>query len=492
MIHGRFAKACRIALLAIFFCACNTEPPPAPRLVVLYATCTVNKNFLSPYNEEVGFTPNFTSFGRHAAVFSSHQTEAGISGPAFASIYAGVQADRHGVFKHPRKLDDDLYLIFEAFADAGYDPYYWSAHVMSTPALNYAQGVEADHVIVAPLKGDDERFRELLRRLQSDESYRAFVVTSFSVTHGPWNLKDMDEFLSRNPAEGEGITPEELQKYHALFKANHIPMQTRFSKTVARLKLTANDISRLAAVLELVYKSKIGLLDSYFGSVVSAVDESGIADESLIVFTADHGQTLYRKGRRFNWTHAPDLAQEVINVPLMIRAHPDLVPAREIDDVTRSIDVYPTLAGLSGITLPPAAGIQGADLSRPLRGEEGFPDLRAYSHGTLRHWQFFSPDRIEKIWASLRVGDLLYTWRHSNSTWSFEARRVGVEDPEAVIPATDPVHKAAARDLWSYRERMIQAYLERHPRAAARSKREALGRLKKEELEALRSMGYIE
>ena len=492
MIHGRFGKACGIALLAIFLCACNAEPPPAPRLVVLYATCTVNKDFLSPYNEEVGFTPNFARFGRDAAVFSSHRTEAGISGPAFASIYAGVQADRHGVFKHPKKLEDDLYLIFEAFADAGYDPYYWSVHPMSEPGLNYAQGVEADNIIRVPLTGDDERFRELLRRLRSDESYRAFVVTSFSVTHGPWNLENMGEFRARNPAEGEGITPEEVRKYHGIFKANHIPLQTRFTETVERLNLTPNDISRLAAVLELVYKSKIGLLDSYFGSVVSAVDESGIADESLIVFTADHGQTLYEEGSRFNWTHAPDLAPEVINVPLMIRGHPDLIPAREIDDVTRSIDVYPTLAGLSGIALPPEAGIQGADLSRPLRDGESFPDLRAYSHGTLRHWQFVRPDRIENIWASLRVGDLLYTWRHLNSKWSFDARRVGAQDPEAMLPATDPLHKAAARDLWSYRKRMIQAYHRRHPRAAARSKREALGRLKKRELEALRSMGYIE
>jgi hypothetical protein len=39
---------------------------------------------------------------------------------------------------------------------------------------------------------------------------------------------------------------------------------------------------------------------------------------------------------------------------------------------------------------------------------------------------------------------------------------------------------------------MVDSFLARHPRAAARSKREAVGRLKREELEALRSMGYIE
>jgi len=99
-------------VLAACLCACRAGSPEPPRLVVLYATCTVNKDYLSPYNEEVVFTPNFARFGRGAAVLTSHQTESGVSGTAFASIYAGVQADRHGVFKHPKELDNDLYLMF--------------------------------------------------------------------------------------------------------------------------------------------------------------------------------------------------------------------------------------------------------------------------------------------------------------------------------------------------------------------------------------------
>jgi arylsulfatase A-like enzyme len=491
VIRGRFGKSCGVALLAGFLSACGAEPSVAPRLVVLYATCTLNKDYLSPYNGRMGFTPNFARFAREAAVLTGHQTESGVSGTAFASIYSGVQADRHGVFKHPKKLGDDLYLIFEAFADAGYDPFYWTAHVMSRPGLNYSQGVGADNIVARPLTGDDEHFREVLDRLRRDESYRAFVVTSFSVTHGPWDLENMEEFRRRHPTEGEGITPEEVQHHHRVFRENYIALQIRFRETVARLKLTESDISRLAAVLDLIYKSKVSLLDSYFGSVLSAVDEFGLADDSLIAFTADHGQTLYEDDRLFYWTHGPDLAPEVINVPLMIKGHRDLVPARKLHDVTRSIDVYPTLAGLSGIDLPPEAGIQGVDLSRPLRGEEDFPDLRAYSHGTLRHWKFFKPDLIENIWASLRMGDLLYTWRRLDSEWTFDVRHAGTENPKAGQLPIEPRHKEAARELWSYREHMIEAYRRRHPKAA-RSKKEELGRLKKDELEALRSLGYIE
>jgi len=57
-----------------------------PRLVVLYATCSLNKDFLSPYNAEIRFTPHLDKIKDRSLVFLRHQTEAGQSGPSFASI----------------------------------------------------------------------------------------------------------------------------------------------------------------------------------------------------------------------------------------------------------------------------------------------------------------------------------------------------------------------------------------------------------------------
>jgi len=490
-IHADFARICGFALLAACLYSCRADQPEPPRLVVLYATCTVNKDYLSPYNEEVVFTPNLADFGREAAVFLSHQTESGVSGTAFASIYSGVQADRHGVFKHPQKLDDDLYLIFEAFADAGYDTFYWAGHPMSRPELNYSQDVDPENIVQGPLRGHDKRFHAVLDRLRSDEGYRALVVTSFSVTHGPWELDNIEEFRRQYPAENEAITQRRLKKYHRLFKENYVAFQTRFDETVERLELSEGEVTVLADVLDLVYKSRVHLLDTYFGGVRDVVDEYGFADDSLVVFTADHGETLDNDDRLFKWTHGPDLAPEVINVPLMIKGHQDLIPARQIDDVTRSIDVYPSLAGMSAIQLPPEAGIQGIDLSRPLRGEEEFPAIRAYSHGTLRQWSFFDPDLIENIWASVRVGDLLYTWKRLDSRWIFDVRDAGANSSMRRLSPNEPGHQEVARELWKYREHMIEAFRRRHP-DEAQSKIEELGRLKDDELEALRKLGYIE
>jgi arylsulfatase A-like enzyme len=83
-------------------------------LVLLYATCTVNKDYLGPYEPAVSYTPALDDFARSSLVFENHQTESGQSGIAFASIFSGTQATEHGVFVNPSRLPDDVLVIPEA------------------------------------------------------------------------------------------------------------------------------------------------------------------------------------------------------------------------------------------------------------------------------------------------------------------------------------------------------------------------------------------
>ena len=84
-----FASVCCAALLT----ACP-DPPSfrQPRLVLLYATCSLNKHFLSSYDRSIAYTPHIEEFSKNALVFERHQTETGQSGTAFASIFSGLQA----------------------------------------------------------------------------------------------------------------------------------------------------------------------------------------------------------------------------------------------------------------------------------------------------------------------------------------------------------------------------------------------------------------
>ncbi len=484
-----------LAGLVILCSACARAPQnhsaPVPRLVLLYATCTLNKDYLQPYNE-TRITPNLAAFARESAVFTNHQTESGLSGPAFASIFSGTQADRHGVFWHPRRLPGDLFLISEAFSAGGYESHYWSEHPMTIPKFNYSQGVKKRNISRKLIRARHPKFQSMLRKLRDNPEHRAFVLTSFSITHAPYVTGAVPDFLAEHPHLAGRMGPDEVRKYHKLLTANYHPFMARFDATADRLGLSPEEITKLVGAVDLVYQSRVKVLDKIFGEVLKEIDRYGLTEQSLIAFTADHGETLYDENRRYKWTHSPELVPEVINVPLMIRAAG--VPRQRIDSPTRSIDVYPTIAGLAGVDVPKEAGLQGIDFSEALRGRAVFPEPAADSHGNVRLRNRSFSDRIEDIWASRKVGNTLYRWKlTAKSKWRFEVFDLAASTDlsENLFDPRNPHHKKVGDELWAYRMHLIQQYYAQNPAKVGARSGES-DSLSDQDVKALKSLGYIQ
>lgn len=477
-----------------------------PRLVVLYATCTLNKSYLSPYSEAIRFTPELDRFANEGVVFRRHRTEAGQSGPAFASIFSGTQADRHGVFHHPTPLDDELYLVSEAFADAGFETFFWDGHRMASARLNYGQGVADANTFVrrppdqAMLRGGDARFVEILERLERDPDYKAFVQLAFTVTHGPYDEYTTPRAAQRlwndYPETFEGITQEDVARLLPHYKRHRHDLQWNLPETARRLGLDKADVEQLARVLEMFYSCCVYQLDRYFGAFVESIRARGLMDQSVIAFTADHGEMLYRENALFYWAHGAQLVPEALDVPWILHA-PGVAP-RVYEDVTRSIDVFPTLAGLAGIELASTRGVEGANLAPVLRGDQAPPELIAFSRTTT-----ISPEQLresggltlfndyyprydpELMWVGARVGDRTYKLRDWGAgDWHLRAFDLASDATEArdVFDADDPEEARVARALEAYRARLVESFLERGRDATIES----------EEIEdELRAMGYI-
>jgi arylsulfatase A-like enzyme len=95
------------------------------------------------------------------------------------------------------------------------------------------------------------------------------------------------------------------------------------------------------------YASRVRRLDTCFGTFIESLKAMGLYDESVIVFTADHGDSLGEGGR---WGHAYTVFPEILRVPLLIklpRSH-DGRWASRIDEVAFTTDVTPTLYRLLG------------------------------------------------------------------------------------------------------------------------------------------------
>lgn len=110
------------------------------------------------------------------------------------------------------------------------------------------------------------------------------------------------------------------------------------------------------------YYAAISALDHQLGRILDFLDESGLTENTIVVFTSDHGDMLWSQGRmkkQLPW-------EEAINIPFLIR-WPDNIQAGSVSDVLFGvIDHLPTLLGLCSIE--PSARLQGIDLSPTLLG----------------------------------------------------------------------------------------------------------------------------
>ncbi|MHB1139224.1 MAG: sulfatase-like hydrolase/transferase, partial [Microthrixaceae bacterium] len=126
-----------------------------------------------------------------------------------------------------------------------------------------------------------------------------------------------------------------------------------------------------------LYYYLMKLVDRAIGRILDALEASGMADDTIVVFTSDHGDLLgAHGGLQQKWCNAFD---EATRVPFLVKG-PGIAPSTEgISIPTSHVDLVPTLLGLAGVDVERAAAgvaashtearpLPGRDLSRLLAG----------------------------------------------------------------------------------------------------------------------------
>lgn len=114
------------------------------------------------------------------------------------------------------------------------------------------------------------------------------------------------------------------------------------------------------------YYAMITGVDEQFGRIVEALDGAGLADNTLLVFTSDHGNCLGIHGHQTK--NVPE--EESMRIPLLIRFPGKLRPRKETLLISVP-DMYPTLLGLMGLGEKVPPSVQGSNYAEPLLTGEG-------------------------------------------------------------------------------------------------------------------------
>ena len=124
------------------------------------------------------------------------------------------------------------------------------------------------------------------------------------------------------------------------------------------------------------YHACVSFIDAQLGLVLDALKKNGLWEETVVVFTSDHG---YHLGDHFIWGKVT-LFDVGARVPFIVRA-PGLSKAGAVSEaMVELIDVYPTLADLAGLKAPDH--LQGASL-RPLLGHPDRLGKRKYAYSVV-------------------------------------------------------------------------------------------------------------
>jgi hypothetical protein len=293
------------------------SPAPAdarrPDVFVLVVD-SLRRDYLSTFNPAVTFTPNFDRFAADGFAFRNAFTRHGGTELAMPSIWAGAAVVRKVVapdFTHMNALE---------------------------------QLVNADHYRMAINEHTAADYLAPATRVTAIDADVPNVDTD--LCH---NLTGLEAYLDASAADPAPV--------FGLFR----PMNIHILNTMrgGQRSLDGEYPGFFAP-----YASRVRRLDGCFGDFISYLKQRGRYDRSIIIVTADHGDSLGEDG---NWGHAVWLFPEIVRVPLIVHL-PSALKAAVTTDLARlafTTDIAPTLYALLGHTIRDLGPLFGAPLFVP-------------------------------------------------------------------------------------------------------------------------------
>lgn len=359
-----------LATLALaWLSACGESAPPRPN-VLLVTVDTLRADRLGPDT-----TPRLDAFARECAQFPLAATPRAKTTPAVASLLTGRFPHDHGVRDLAAPLERDVPLLQERLREHGYRTgaivgNWVLAHARSGLARGFdlwceslpQQGgvppdlvpertatslTEAALVALGLALPPDAEFEPRTALRSGDEPW--FLWLHYMDPHGAY--QPPKQFVA--PAAGDPVRIESAGSRQRVARHN-VP---------AEAWLSADTFD--AAMVRARYDGEVRYLDAELGRLFDALRASGLLESTVVVLTADHGESLGEQADFFE--HGASAAESTVHVPFLVRA-PELAAGERRTPLSLA-DATPTLLDL--LALPPLP-----DAPSPVRGESLLDALR--------------------------------------------------------------------------------------------------------------------
>ena len=367
----------------------------APLNVLFIISDDLTPTALSCYGNEVCQTPSIDRLAAHGTRFTRAFCNATYCGPSRASFMSGYYPHATGVlgYTSPRPAIGDRATWSQHFKNGGYytarvskifhmgvpidietggdsadDPASWTEN-FNSPGPEWKAAGEGETLegnpdgkkpvmggntfVVVEAEGDDlihsdgKTAAKACQLIDQHKEKPFFLAIGFVRPHVPFVApkKYFEPFL---PYEKLTLPPKIAGDW------DDIPKAGINYKTSVNMKMDERRQKKAVGG----YYASVAYMDAQVGKVLDALEKSGQADNTIVIFTSDHG---YHLGEHDFWAKV-SLRDESAMVPLIVKV-PGKKPA-VCHSLVELIDLYPTVASLCGLELP--ARLQGRDISTML------------------------------------------------------------------------------------------------------------------------------
>jgi arylsulfatase A-like enzyme len=299
--------------------------------VLLISIDTLRADHMSAYGYERATTPNLADLANEGARFLAAYAPTATTGPSHASLFTSLYPPTHRVIKNGRTLGGDHETLAEVLARWGYR----CGAAVSSYVLNHKFG-----------------FQQGFHHWDDDLSRADVRVTTRAVdgvkTDGKY-YGQADDTTRRALSwlEGRGSSAREPFFLFVHYYDPHYPYEAPapFADRFASGEFgepTDRDDSGLERTIA-AYDGEIAFADHEVGRLLAALDSLGLAEQTLVVVTSDHGEGLKRHGHMHHGIH---IYEEAVHVPLILRWPGRIAAGASVATPVALTDVAPTILEL--------------------------------------------------------------------------------------------------------------------------------------------------
>ena len=341
----------------------ETAAAGAPNVIVLLVD-TLRADRLGCYGATPSPSPNLDALAAGGLLFTQAIAQSSWTLPSVSTLFTGLHPRSHGAIGDDGDGDDQAawgYLSggvttwAEEASRAGITTVGVSANPLVSHGTNLAQGFET--FVELPWDAKTRRWsaaaevnRRFLDWLALNHQHRFVAWLQYMEPHDPYTPPP-----SLRPSPPPGMRAD-LAAGWVLDVSRQLGARTA-------PPLPPEQIEYLRAL----YDGEIHSWDAELPALLAGLDRLGLRDSTVIVVTADHGEEFQEHGLLLHRAHIYD---ELLHVPLAI-AGPGVARGRRTDQV-QGIDLFPTLAALLGVDVPPGLpghNLLGAVVERPAISE---------------------------------------------------------------------------------------------------------------------------